>query len=248
MPVGQIYRNTIEGNSVGVGFYGYSGFSGFSGQAGGFEGLDSGAALWTDDMLVFDSLNGYNTYAADPIAPYWQVFAINDFNTYTGPTANWKSTSAVSGFTTKLRARALLMDGYVESGIGNENSCFWAMRIRKITAISVYNPAPVNWNPDWSAGYADDNVLVLTGYGGTVIFGPLVGEAMSAIWTGRNSFSDAIGEGQGYAISGLETPWATLPGDGNYMVEVMDYHFKSAWWGKGWVPDKVFIQFAEVKD
>lgn len=246
MTVGQIQRNYIQQNSVGVGFFGYSGFSGFSGQTG-VIGLPGGAFLWIDDILVFDSLNGFYVYNG---GTYWSPRGISDWNTGTGPTANWKDGVAIPGFVTKVRARAVL--GPRQNGTSGN---FWAMRIRQVLAMSNFSPQTNYFNPDWSTGYETANMLVIkTGgsvmpyneFANNIVYGPLVGAAVSAVWTSHTQYSEYkdppgtwVTVTGNLAASGLETPWVNLPGDGDYMVEVFA--------NGGWIPDKVFVEFAKVK-
>jgi len=236
LTVGQITKNYIQQNSVGIGFFGYSGFSGWSGPAGGFQGWTPGAYLWIDDILVFDSLNGFYRYTAGRLHSCWDVFTINDYNNAVGPGAAWTDGISVSGFKTKVRARALVTP-YWLWGVGTSGADFWAIRARKVNAYSYTNGY-------WAASmysYADNNMLI-TRNGRYTFWGP-AGSAASMVYTGTPV--DGTGNYADMLPSIIETPWVDLPGDGFYIVEVYDWFLNGTY---GFMPDKIFLEFAKVKD
>lgn len=238
MTVGQIQRNYIQQNSVGVGFFGYSGFSGWSGWSGwsgpaGGIAVSSGKFSWIHGVLVFDSLNGfyaYNNIGANYSA--WQVFGIANFNNAVPPGTFWvDGDSTATGYTTKVRVRAVVNANYW--GTSGDIYC---LRVRKVNAASYEYPWDVSM-----ASYADNNMLITDNRRYT-FWGPvLTATQVSTVHSGL--FSGSSGE---YNImpSDLTGPWVALQGDGFYMVEVFDLHTNPA---GGISPDKIFLEFAKVK-
>ena len=212
--------------------------------------MPAGAILRINDMLVFDSLNGFYAYGWRGWTgqPYWQIANINDFNTGVGPVAHWTDGTLIPGFTTKVRARALLTDTRIYDTAGtlpsvNSGFAFFAIRVRKVLAASEFQGNPSDYNPLWVEGYSDDEVNVVDS--DRVFFGPIIGSAVSAVWMGPEYGPD--GSHWAASPSGLETEFAATSGDGNYMVEVYEWHVP--YYNRmGWVPDKIFVQFAKVKD
>jgi len=234
MPVGQITRNQIEGNSVGVGFYGYSGFSGWSGWSGwsgptgpaGGINVSAGKYAWVNDVLIFDAGN-YRAAAAGKNC--WQIWPF--INNYTGinPIVRWQDgDSTVTGFTTKLRIKAVIQ--WVWGAVSGN---LYKIRIRQVLAYSRDYP----W--DYSmASYADNNVIIddMRRY---TVWGPVVPNSECSAYFSADGSVGASGETDLYPVT-LTGPWCSLPGDGNYMVEAYIL-------GGYWEADKVYLEFAKVK-
>jgi len=134
MTVGQIQRNYIQQNSVGIGFYGYSGWSGWSGWSGaGGAGLAAGNVLWQNSKLLFFDVNGFYTYgyigAGGSTA--WDFQPICD-NTKSPNGVGYSSSAldAITGYTTKMKINAVLRGVVAQSGD------FFAMRIVKYIMTS----------------------------------------------------------------------------------------------------------------
>lgn len=237
MPVGQIQRNYIQQNSVGVGFYGYSGWSGWSGWSGppgGFTGISAGKYAWVMDVLVFDSLNGYYVYNLVR-AQYscWSVYPICNMNTQVPPGTFWvDGDSTIPGFTTKVRVRAVVGTTYANSGD------LLSFRLRKVSAFSRDYP----W-PGEMASYADNNLLVTDDRRYT-FWGPVVPNSeVSVYFSGRDRGDSGAYD---FQPSHLVGPWCSAS-DGFYMVECWDW-YTGAYPAYGIVLDKVFLEFAKVKD
>jgi len=246
MTVGQIQRNYIQDNSVGIGFFGYSGFSGWSGWSGqtgpaGGINVSAGKYAWVMDVMVFDDNNGdYNVlkwFHNTPLYSAWGLKAIRNPYDMTPPGAFWvDSDSTATGFTTKMRIKAVLDDYYAGSG------SLYALRIRKLNAASYEYP----WEASM-ASYADNNLLVTDDRNFT-FWGPVVTSSEASAYKSAESPAGASGE-VSIMPSAMVGPWVTIPGDGYYMVEVWDWHLTgSSTWPGGFYPKYIFLEFAKVKN
>jgi hypothetical protein len=224
MPIGQIQKNYIQQNSVGVGFYGYSGFSGWSswsgqsgtsGQSGasgwsGWSGpagigtLPTGSVLWQDTRWVADDDNNSWNFGVwgDPGSTDWDYLPIASNLHPAGALYSSSDIDDITGYTTKARICAALKIA------GGNSGDYFAMRLMKHTMTS----------------------------GGSV-YGTLVsGTECSGVRPTNTSIGGFLPV-QGSLVD--------LPGDGYYFVEIWDYHTQAS---PGLPPHIIEIQFAKVKD